>query len=73
MAEVVGREPWRPGTEALEIGCGLALLAGPYRVASDDLRPSLERFGLTSEATPIEAIDESRRTVRDRLDQIRKV
>jgi predicted nicotinamide N-methyase len=160
LAEAVGREPWPPGTEALEIGCGLglaglvgmasglrvqftdydetplrfversveangfpasrfttsrldwrdpppervplilgadvlyehrlvplvlgviqtmlepdglALVAGPYRVASDDLGPALDRFGLTSEATPIEAIDESGRTVRGTLQRIRKV
>lgn len=160
LAEVAGREPWRPGTEALEIGCGLglaglvgmaaglrvqftdydeaplrfversveangfaasmfstrrldwreppseqvplilgadvlyerrlvplvlalirtmlepggmALVAGPYRVASHDLRPALDRFGLTSEATPVEAIDESGRTVLGTLHRIRKV
>ena len=52
---------------------GLALVAGPYRVASDDLGPSLARFGLRSEAIPIEAIDESGRAVRGTLERIRKV
>jgi predicted nicotinamide N-methyase len=43
---------------------GLALLAGPYRVATEDLPAALARHGLHVEARPIEALDDRGEAVR---------
>lgn len=49
---------------------GLALLAGPYRVATEDLEPALGQLGLTVEARPIAAHDEASRPIRGTLHHI---
>lgn len=50
---------------------GTALVAGPYRVATEDLGPCLERVGLVAAAEPVEARDESGRVVRGTVHRIR--
>jgi predicted nicotinamide N-methyase len=49
LAKVILREPWPPGLEALEIGCGLGLpgiaaLAAGLRVTFSDYDPTALRF-----------------------------
>ena len=50
---------------------GVALVAGPYRVATEDLSHELKRHGLKAEATPIESRDDKGRPVRGTLHRIR--
>jgi predicted nicotinamide N-methyase len=51
---------------------GTALVAGPYRVATEDLEPMLEQHGLTSVAVPVTSSDESGRPVRGTLHRIQR-
>jgi len=50
---------------------GETLVAGPYRVATEDLGPTLAEFGLKSEHSPLETRDLSGRTIRGTLQRIR--
>jgi predicted nicotinamide N-methyase len=51
---------------------GLALIAGPYRVATEELPGLLSRHGLVAEAIPVEATDERGGVVRGTLHRIRR-
>ena len=51
---------------------GEALVAGPYRVASDDLESRLNEFGLTAQSEPIEATTLEAERVRGVLHCIRR-
>jgi predicted nicotinamide N-methyase len=50
---------------------GVALVAGPYRVATEGLDDCLARLGLVSESTPIAARTETGQSVRGTLHKIR--
>ena len=50
---------------------GETLVAGPYRVATEDLGPTLAEYGLICEATPLETRDAEGRSVRGMLQHIR--
>lgn len=50
---------------------GVALVAGPYRVATEDLSAVLEGMGLVAEASAIEAVDDRGRRLRGTLQRIR--
>jgi predicted nicotinamide N-methyase len=43
---------------------GLALVAGPYRVATEDLEDTARRFGLQCQGSPISARDENGKRIR---------
>lgn len=49
---------------------GEALVAGPYRVATEDLRGELEGWGLVAEVEEVEARDEEGRVVRGAVHRI---
>jgi hypothetical protein len=49
---------------------GQALLAGPYRVATEDFVPCLRSFGLHAHASAVTAIDLSGHTVRGTLHRV---
>lgn len=49
---------------------GYALVAGPYRVATEDLGPTLSAFGLRSASRPISSIDEGDSAVRGTVHRI---
>lgn len=51
---------------------GLALVAGPYRVATEDLDGQLEAHGLVADSEPIEATDEKGSRIRGALKRIRR-
>ena len=51
---------------------GVALVAGPYRVATEDLEPTLTAAGLRSEARPLTARNEAGGSVRGTLHRIWK-
>jgi predicted nicotinamide N-methyase len=51
---------------------GIALVAGPYRVATEDLEPALAAAGLRCEARPQTARDEAGESVRGTLHRIWK-
>lgn len=51
---------------------GVALVAGPYRVATEDLEGQLEARGLVTESDEVEAIDERGATIRGTLNRIRR-
>ena len=51
---------------------GFALVSGPYRVASEDLAPALDRSGLHLESGPITARDESGHALKGTLHRIWK-
>ncbi len=51
---------------------GLALVAGPYRVATETLPAALERHGLAAQATPVESIDEQGQPIHGTLHAIRR-
>ena len=52
---------------------GEALLAAPYRVAEEDLAPTLAQFGLTCYVTELEVHDQSGLTHSGRIRQIKHV
>ena len=51
---------------------GVALLAGPYRVATEDLDGRLSAAGLVAEASPLSARTEAGESVRGTLHRIRR-
>ncbi len=51
---------------------GQALVAGPYRVATEDLSEALRAHGLVAEAEPAEARDDRGRPVRGTVHRIRR-
>lgn len=51
---------------------GVALISGPYRVATEDLEPALKGAGLRFESTPIGAVDETGKGLKGRLHRIWK-
>ncbi|QDV32452.1 class I SAM-dependent methyltransferase [Tautonia plasticadhaerens] len=51
---------------------GVALVSGPYRVATEDLGPALSAAGLRSESSPIRSEDEHGRPLRGTLHRIRR-
>jgi predicted nicotinamide N-methyase len=56
--------------QAMLARAGEALVAGPYRVATEDLAETAERFGLRCDATSISACDEHGRPIRGTLHRI---
>ncbi len=51
---------------------GVALISGPYRVATEDLEPALKGAGLRFESTQIRAVDETGKGLKGRLHRIWK-
>ena len=51
---------------------GLAMISGPYRVATEDLEPALNAAGFRFESTPITARDETGRSLKGTLHRIWK-
>jgi predicted nicotinamide N-methyase len=51
---------------------GVALLAGPYRVATEDLEPQLKERGLCNQASTVEATNEKGEVVRGKLHRVWK-
>jgi predicted nicotinamide N-methyase len=51
---------------------GMALFAGPYRVATEDLSACLEGYGLFAESGPVTARDEHGQVVRGTLQRVRR-
>ena len=51
---------------------GLALLGGPYRVATEDLEPALGRLGMAVTPRPWEAVDETGRAVRGTIHRVQR-
>ena len=51
---------------------GFALVSGPYRVATEDLAPTLQRAGFRLESSPITTRDESGRALQGTLHRIWK-
>lgn len=58
--------------EAMLAPGGEAWLAGPYRVATEDLPACLGRLGLAAESGPVEACDAEGRPLRGTLHRIRR-